>query len=138
MEMEEQRAKLDVRLAAVKDKNLHELAKDAGAMSMAKNLFGANCSTCHGSDARGSKGFPNLTDADWLHGGSPEKIAETITRGRIGAMPPMAVAVGTPKDVNDVANYVLSLSGDAHNPIAAHSGRKKFAACAACQRLRIQ
>ena len=118
--------------AAFKGLDAAALSRDPAAMAIGQRLFLNNCATCHGSDARGSKGFPNLTDADWLHGGSPEKIAETITRGRIGAMPPMAAAVGTPKDVNDVAHYVLSLSGDAHNPIAAHSGRKKFMACAAC------
>jgi cytochrome c oxidase cbb3-type subunit 3 len=81
---------------------------------------------------RQSKGFPNLTDNDWLHGGTPEKIEETITQGRIGMMPPIAAAVGTPEDVHNVANYVLSLSGSAHNSIAAAAGRSKFTVCAAC------
>ena len=108
------------------------LSQDGKAMAIGQRLFLNNCATCHGSDARGSKGFPDLTDADWLHGGTPEKIAETITLGRTGAMPPMAAAVGSAHDVRDVANYVLSLSGDPHNAIAASSGRKKFAACAAC------
>ena len=88
--------------------------------------------TCHGSDARGSKGFPNLTDSDWLYGGTPEKIEETITKGRIGMMPPMAAAVGSAEDVRNVANYVLSLSGSPHNAIAAAAGRAKFVVCAAC------
>ena len=97
-----------------------------------ERLFVNNCATCHGSDARGSKGFPNLTDADWLWGGTPEKIEETITKGRSGMMPPMAAAVGSADDVRNVANYVLSLSGSPHNAIAAQLGRAKFAACAAC------
>jgi cytochrome c oxidase cbb3-type subunit 3 len=108
------------------------LSRDERAMAIGQRLFINNCATCHGSDARGSKGFPNLTDDDWLHGGTPEKIEETITLGRTGVMPPMAAAVGSASDVRDVANYVLSLSGDPHNPIAAAAGRKKFAACAAC------
>ncbi len=108
------------------------LSRDDKAMAIGQRLFLNNCAACHGSDARGSKGFPNLTDSDWLHGGTPEKIEETITLGRTGVMPPMAAAVGSAADVRDVANYVLSLSGDPHNPIAASSGRKKFAACAAC------
>jgi len=108
------------------------LSQDAKAMAIGQRLFLNNCSTCHGSDARGSKGFPNLTDADWLHGGTLEKIEETVTLGRTGVMPPMAAAVGSAADVKDVANYVLSLSGDPHNSIAASSGRKKFVACAAC------
>jgi len=108
------------------------LAKDKQAMAIGQRLFLNNCSNCHGSDARGSKGFPNLTDSDWLHGGSPEKIEETITLGRTGVMPPMAAAVGTPADVHDVAHYVMSLSGDPHDSIAAAAGKKKFVICAAC------
>ena len=108
------------------------LSRDASAMAIGQRLFINNCATCHGSDARGSKGFPNLTDGDWLHGGSPEKIEETITLGRTGVMPPMAAAVGSAVDVRNVANYVMSLSGDPHNLIAAAAGKAKFAACAAC------
>jgi cytochrome c oxidase cbb3-type subunit III len=108
------------------------LAKDPQAMAVGERLFINNCATCHGSDARGSKGFPNLTDGDWLYGGSFEKVKETITNGRQGLMPPMAAAVGTPEDVRNVANYVLSLSGSAHNDIAAQLGKPKFAACGAC------
>jgi cytochrome c oxidase cbb3-type subunit 3 len=108
------------------------LSQDPKAMAIGQRLFLNSCSTCHGSDARGSKGFPDLTDGDWLHGGTPEKIEETIALGRTGVMPPMAAAVGTATDVHDVANYVLSLSGDPHDSIAASSGRRKFVACAAC------
>lgn len=108
------------------------LAKDPQAMAIGERLFINNCAACHGSDAKGSKGFPNLTDGDWLYGGDHEKIKETITAGRQGAMPPMAAAVGTAEDVKNVANYVLSLSGSAHNALAAQLGKEKFGACAAC------
>ena len=108
------------------------LSQDTKAMAIGQRLFINNCATCHGSDARGSKGFPNLTDNDWLHGGSPEKIEETITLGRTGVMPPMAAAVGTAADIHDVANYVLSLSKSPYDSIAASSGKTKFAVCAAC------
>ena len=108
------------------------LARDPKAMGIGERLYINNCAACHGSDARGSKGFPNLTDTDWLHGGTPEKIVETITQGRQGMMPPMAAAVGSAEDVRNVAHYVLSLSGSPHNTIAASQGRAKFAACAAC------
>jgi len=108
------------------------LAKNPAAMGIGERLFINNCAACHGSDARGSKGFPNLTDTDWLYGGSPETIALTITNGRQGMMPPMAAAVGSPQDVSDVANYVLSLSGSPFNSIQAYSGKKKFVVCAAC------
>lgn len=108
------------------------LAKDPQAMAIGERLFINNCAACHGSDGKGSKGFPNLTDSDWLYGGDHEKIKETITGGRQGAMPPMAAAVGTAEDVKNVANYVLSLSGSAHNALAAQLGKEKFGACAAC------
>ncbi|VTU27667.1 Cytochrome c oxidase subunit III [Variovorax sp. PBL-H6] len=102
------------------------------AMAIGERLFLNNCAQCHGSDARGSKGFPNLTDGDWLHGGTPEKIKESITHGRTGVMPPMAAVVGTPEDVKNVANYVLSLSGSPHDSVRAGLGKPKFSACAAC------
>jgi len=108
------------------------LAKDPQAMAIGERLFANNCSGCHGADARGSKGFPNLTDNDWLYGGTPEKIEETITGGRQGNMPVMAPAVGTAEDVKNVANYVLSLSGSPHNDVAAQLGKAKFVVCAAC------
>jgi cytochrome c oxidase cbb3-type subunit 3 len=92
-----------------------------------------NGAACHGSDAKGHKGFPNLTDNDWLHGGSPEKIIETVTHGRRGQMPVMAPAVGSAEEVRQVANYVLSLSGAGHNSILAELGKAKFKqVCAAC------
>ncbi len=109
-----------------------DLAKDEVAMGIGQRLFLNTCSQCHGSDGRGSKGFPNLTDNDWLGAGSPEYIAKVIVEGRIGMMPPMAAAVGNAEDLKNVANYVLSLSGSAHNNLAAELGKGKFAACAAC------
>ena len=108
-----------------------ELARDPQAMAVGERLFASHCATCHGSDARGSLGFPNLTDTDWLWGGTPERIKETITLGRQGAMPPMAAAVGAPEEVRQVANYVLTLSGWPDN-LQAQLGRSKFTVCAAC------
>jgi cytochrome c oxidase cbb3-type subunit III len=113
-------------------KKFEELAGDANAKAIGERLFMNNCAQCHGSDARGSKGFPNLADKDWMHGGTPEKIMETISKGRTGIMPPMAAAVGTADDVKNVANYVLSLSGASHDSVRAQLGKPKFAACAAC------
>ncbi|MGE4241182.1 cytochrome-c oxidase, cbb3-type subunit III [Ramlibacter sp.] len=109
-----------------------DLAADPAAMAVGERLFMNNCAQCHGSDARGSKGFPNLADRDWLHGGSAEKIAESLTKGRVGAMPPMAAAVGSPDDVKNVAHYVLSLSNSPHDSLRAQLGKSKFSACAAC------
>lgn len=115
------------------DMPVEAMAADKEAMGIGERLFSNNCAVCHGSDARGSKGFPNLTANDWLGGdGGLDYIQKTIVEGRQGMMPVMAAAVGTPEDVKNVANYVLSLSGSAHNSAAAQLGKAKFAACAAC------
>lgn len=126
---EREAAPLYVRFAAMPPP---QVAQDAKAMVIGERLFMNNCAQCHGSDARGSKGFPNLTDADWLYGGAPENILETITQGRNGNMPPMAAAVGSPDDVKNLANYVLSLSGSPHDSLRAALGKSHFTACAAC------
>ncbi len=113
-------------------KSPEQLAGDANAMAVGERLFMNNCAQCHGSDARGSKGFPNLADVDWLYGGSADKIKESLTLGRKGLMPPMSAAVGSPDDVRNVAQYVLSLSGSPHDSVRAQLGKSKFTACAAC------
>lgn len=118
--------------AKYRQQDLKAVAADPQARAIGERLFLTYCAQCHGSDARGNKGFPNLTDSDWLHGGDPETIKATIMNGRHGVMPPMAAAVGSEKDVEAVAHYVLSLSESTHDPIKAVFGKSKFAACAAC------
>ena len=87
---EQQRAQEQIAqiFAQFNGKSAEELAKDGAAMGIGEGLFANNCAQCHGADARGSKGFPNLTDGDWQWGGSIEAITETITKGRTGMMPP--------------------------------------------------
>jgi cytochrome c oxidase cbb3-type subunit 3 len=123
---------LEPMYAAFNAQKPEQLAGDPKAMAVGERLFMNNCAQCHGSDARGSKSFPNLTDGDWLHGGTPDKIKETITKGRIGQMPPMAAAVGTPDDVRNVSHYVMSLSVSPNDSVRAALGKAKFGACAAC------
>jgi len=108
------------------------VAADPEARQMGQRLFLTYCSQCHGSDAQGAKGFPNLTDHDWLYGGEPDTIKATITNGRSGMMPPMAAAVGGEQGTKEVANYVLSLSGSPHDAQLAAAGKDKFVVCAAC------
>ncbi len=112
--------------------SVEDLAKDPQAMAIGDRLFMNNCAQCHGSDAKGSKSFPNLSDSDWLWGGDAAAIKTTLTQGRMGVMPPMAAAVGTPDDVRNVAHYVLSLSGSPSDSVRAALGKSKFGACAAC------
>lgn len=111
---------------------LPAVAQDARARQMGERLFQNNCAACHGVDARGTQGFPNLTDAEWLYGNAPEAITASITEGRAGVMPPMAAAVGDAQSVQDVAHYVLSLSGSPHEAARAARGAGKFAVCAGC------
>ena len=118
--------------AAFAGKTTEQLAKDPQAMAIGDRLFMNNCAQCHGSDARGSTGYPNLTDGDWLWGGTPERIHETIAKGRTGVMPPMAAAVGSAEDVRNLSNYVVSLSGGPHDSVRASLGKSKFVVCAAC------
>ena len=131
-EISKAQAELEPIYARFASMKTEELAGDPAAMAIGDRLFMNNCAQCHGSDARGSKGFPNLTDGDWLHGGTPENIHTTIVNGRVGIMPPMAAAVGSSEDVRNVAHYVLSLSGSPHDSLKASLGKAKFTACAAC------
>ena len=112
---------------------VEDVAKDKNAMTIGKNLFDTYCIQCHGSDAQGSRGFPNLTDSDWIYGGTPDKIHETITNGRIGIMMPWGPNLGT-EGVRDVANYVMSLSKDrTYDEDRAARGKEIFQAnCVAC------
>ncbi len=129
-------AKVEAAIAPIyarfKDMTPEAIAADPQAKAIGERLFMNYCAQCHGSDARGAKGFPNLTDNDWLGGGTPAIIKTTIANGRNGVMPPMAAAVGGPEDVRNVAHYVLSLSNTPHDPVRAVQGKTKFASCAAC------
>lgn len=120
-----QRANFEARVASLKDRSLRELASNGGAMATAKNLFGANCAGCHGSDARGAKGFPNLTDQDWLWGGDEQRLLETIAQGRHGMMPALGSALGE-TGVNEVASYVMSLSGGKAPADWVRAGEQRF------------
>jgi cytochrome c oxidase cbb3-type subunit III len=131
-EVEQANKELAPLYAQFTSRSAEDLAGDPRALAIGERLFMNNCAQCHGSDARGSKGFPNLADADWLYGGAGAKISETITQGRRGQMPPMASAVGGPDDVKNVAHYVLSLSKAPHDSVRAQLGKTKFGACAAC------
>ncbi|EKO3843074.1 cytochrome-c oxidase, cbb3-type subunit III [Vibrio harveyi] len=108
-----------------------EIAQDPEAIKVGQRLFLQNCSQCHGSDARGQQGFPNLTDDAWLYGGEPAAIVTTIMQGRIGQMPAWKDALGE-QGVQEVVSYTLSLSGRKVNAREAEAGKARFVVCAAC------
>jgi cytochrome c oxidase cbb3-type subunit 3 len=114
-------------------RSIEDLATDGEALKVGQRLFIQNCAQCHGSDAHGTTGFPNLADKDWLYGGSPEAIKETIMNGRIASgMMAWEGALGGEQGVKDVAAYVISLSGRSVDPELAKAGKAKFAICAGC------
>jgi len=128
--------KMDATVKPLFDKylamDLKAVAADKQAMEMGKRLYMTYCMQCHGADARGAKGFPNLADADWLYGGEPEQIKETIANGRMGVMPPHAhLGADT---IKDLANFVRSLSGLSNDSVRAAKGQEAFASagCLGC------
>lgn len=111
---------------------IEELARDQDAMKMALRLFANNCAVCHGADGGGNHGFPNLTDNDWLYGGDPATIKQTLINGRKGIMPPWAGILGE-EGVHETAEYVLSLSGREHDQELAELGETHYQQnCVAC------
>jgi len=108
------------------------VAKDPEARAIGQRLFLTYCAQCHGSDAGGGPGFPNLRDKDWLYGGEPDAIKASIMEGRNGMMPPLGQALGGEAAVKEMANYVLSLSGAPHDAALAAKAKEKFVMCGAC------
>jgi len=109
------------------------VADDADARRMGERLFVNYCATCHGSDAGGARGFPNLRDNVWLYGGDPATIEQTILNGRTGVMPSWQEALGGEAGVADVTEYVFSLSGRKVDAAAVARGQEKYQMlCVAC------
>lgn len=118
--------------ARFRSKAVADLIHDADAQRLGASVFANNCATCHGSDAKGAKGYPNLTDQDWLWGGEPDTVLTTILEGRQGAMPALGAALGE-DGVAATAVYVQSLSGMQVDDALAAKGQAQFQTiCAAC------
>lgn len=126
-------AKLDAVLERLRLYPVEQLADDAAATTIGHRLFLDNCAACHGSQAHGNPllGAPNLTSGDWLYGGDAQTILTSILDGRRGVMPPFGATFGE-DGVANLANYVLSLSGAAHDDAKAALGQPLFAVCSAC------
>jgi cytochrome c oxidase cbb3-type subunit III len=131
-EMADAKAKYDPIFNKYAGMDLTVVAADPDAKAMGQRLFLTYCASCHQSDARGAKGFPNLTDSDWMYGGQPDQIKTTVAGGRNGVMPPFGEALGA-DGVKNVANYVRSLSGLAADPARVQKGKDIFQEnCVAC------
>lgn len=131
-----QEKKADERFEAAyanfKDQSIEELALNPAAFKIGRRLFGNNCAVCHGSDAGGGYGFPDLTDDDWLYGGTAEAIEASITHGRRGGMPGWAGVIGE-DGVNKVTEHLLQISSREHNKTLARAGEQVFATyCISC------
>ena len=119
--------------APFRESTVEQLVANPTAMRMGQSLFNNSCAACHGSDARGAKGFPNLTDADWLYGSAPEVIQTSIREGRQGVMPAWKAAVGE-AGVTELVAYVRQLSGstDVSATLAAAGKARYDMFCVAC------
>jgi cytochrome c oxidase cbb3-type subunit 3 len=118
--------------AKYREMDVMAVAADPEAVAMGQRMFLTYCQQCHGAAAQGAKSFPNLTDGEWLWGGAAENIKETITNGRNGVMTPFGQVLGA-DGVKDVANYVRSMNGLAHDSVRAQRGKDAFANnCVAC------
>jgi cytochrome c oxidase cbb3-type subunit 3 len=114
------------------DKPINELIQDPSALKIGQKLFAMNCSQCHGSDAEGAIGFPNLADNDWNYGGEYEDIKTSITDGRIGQMPPFA-SILQDDGVKQVAAYIRSFNDKNQNKRLIEQGQDKFKMlCSSC------
>jgi len=134
---EEEVAKMEAEVGPLFERyqntSILDLTKDETALKVGARLYTNYCSTCHGSDARGARGFPNLRDGDWIWGGTPDDIKATIMHGRQAAMPAWEAALGGERGVDEVAQYILSLSGRATISELASKGKAKFEIfCVAC------
>lgn len=111
---------------------LEELMADPEARRAGRSLYLNHCAVCHGADARGSRGFPNLTDDAWLWGGSPDAILATLRQGRTGVMPALGPALGE-EGVEEVLAHIRTLGGAAADAAVAEAGRARFLAlCSGC------
>ncbi len=131
-EMQRAAERFEPIFAAYAEQDLAMLAQDPEALKIGQRLFLNYCATCHGSDAHGSTGFPNLADGDWLYGGEPETVKASILDGRQGAMPGWQEALGD-AGVEEVTAYVIQLSGRDADAAKAEAGKARFEAmCVAC------
>lgn len=111
---------------------IEEIASDPAVRRMGMRMFGNNCAQCHGADARGGYGFPNLTDDDWIYGGDAKTIEATIVGGRQAAMPAWESVIGD-RGVEEVTAYVLALNNREPDPAMAEAGKQHFMTyCVAC------
>lgn len=125
----ENRAKQSAFFAEFKGLDIPALAKNEKAMRTGERLFANNCATCHGSDAGGAKGFPNLRDNDWLYGGDPQSILTSLQGGRAGVMPNLNLSES---HVAVLAEYVQFLAGKEVTEFVQQKGRERFVVCASC------
>ena len=131
-EMKEANAQYGPLFAKYQKISIPVLAHDPNAVKTGRRLFLTYCTACHGSDAGGGPGFPNLRDQDWLYGGQPDQIEATINDGRNGVMPAWLPVLGK-EGVATVAAYVRSLSGHDIDNVTATKGKVIFEAnCAPC------
>lgn len=126
---QERFAPLYAELAQLSEAELHESRQ---AQQVGRRLFINHCATCHGVNAAGAFGFPNLTDDDWIWGAGFDNVVTAIRQGRRAAMPPWQAALGD-AGIADVTQFVLRLAGREHDAAAAGRGESAYRMyCVAC------
>ena len=124
-------AKLESVYAAFDGLSIEELSSNPDALAIGANTYQNFCAQCHGSDARGARGYPNLTDDAWMWGGSAEAVYQTVANGRMGVMAPLGLVVGD-EGAERIIDYLLADEGDTSENVAA--GRQKYltSGCIGC------
>jgi len=125
LDTQKTRASFAAAYAPYQNMQFEQLVQEPGAMALGQSIFMNTCAGCHGSDARGAKGFPNLTDSDWLYGGEPEVILTTLRMGRQGVMPGWKTVVGD-EGVAELVAYVQKLSGTPAGDTLASRGKQRY------------
>ena len=108
-----------------------ELARNPDALAMGERLYASYCTQCHGSDAGGVRGYPNLRDEAWQWGGEPARIEESILKGRQAVMPAWE-AVLKDDGIAAMTQHVLRLAGREHDAAAADKGAAQYNLCVGC------
>ncbi|HSX59464.1 MAG TPA: cytochrome-c oxidase, cbb3-type subunit III [Tahibacter sp.] len=125
--------RIEAAFAPFAERPIEQLAGDPVARRLGQSLFANHCAACHGADARGARGFPDLTDAVWHWGGAPADILTTVSDGRQAMMPPLKAAFANDAEIDETVAYVRSLSKQTVDAALAERGAPRFAAtCAAC------
>lgn len=130
--LEAVKARRQMLYASLGDRDIATLAHDPSVRALGQEVFLGSCAGCHGADAQGALGFPNLTDADWLYGGTPAAIHSSITQGRHGQMPAFNGMLDA-RMLDDLVDTLIHWSDPKFDAARRQRAMQQFSiSCAAC------